>query len=98
MSTFSVSVNYLFVTKREVEVTVICRKFKNENFCGFACSLCSVLAKVSLFPGFSTSRETENFPKISRECREIFRIPKFFGISEIFPSLIVLLFSGFQHF
>ena len=60
--------------------------------------------RVSLLPGFSTSRETENFQKTSWKSREIFEFPKIFeipGIREIFgkfPEVDCFAFSGFQHF
>ena len=61
------------------------------------------VVRVSLFPGFSTLRETRNFQKNIRKFRGIFGIPKIFGIGEIFSGNFFELeyfeiFSDFQHF
>ena len=47
------------------------------------CDIANVRTKLSLFPGFSTSRETENFQIISRTFLEL---------------VYFAIFSDFQHF
>ena len=88
-----------------VKDSIICVncQMRNHVTCCTPIAQCLRLTRVFLFPGFSTSRETENFQLISREFREIFGISKILEISgireipgkffrEIFLSVIILLF------
>ena len=65
-------------------------------------NLYMVVIRLSLFPGFSTTREMENFQKISWKSREIFGIPKIYGFGKFlgnFPERDHFdIFYDFQRF